>query len=140
MSLSSGTPFLLTMSDATGIWFGWDDKQFNCWNSVTNNQCNTATSSPPYTFALTPNGQQLTQCEQFTVTVGSGAVLPVTITQLIPGGQAVVFNPVNSLTFTSVVDVNAATNLLVEQFLVPKLQLAVIHCRDVSHGHGFTDI
>ncbi|KAG2137810.1 hypothetical protein BD769DRAFT_287285 [Suillus cothurnatus] len=103
--LSKGTSFVLTMSDATGFGSGGTTILLTVGSMVGNNNCSTAVLSPPYTFELSP--LPLTQCSQFTVAAGSGAVLP----QLIPGGQPVVFYS-NSDTFTSVVDVNQGTNLL----------------------------
>lgn len=113
LSLQIGALFVLTMSDATGFGSGGTTTQLTVGNPVANNKCNTTAASPPYTFNLTP--LPLTQCGQFTIGVGSGAsgaVLPVTITQLIPGGQPFVWNSVNSFTFSSVVNVNTGTNLL----------------------------
>lgn len=110
LSLQTGTHFVLTMSDATGFGSGGTTNQLTVGNPVENNKCNTTVASPPYIFTLTP--AQLTQCGQFTIGVDSGAVLPVTITQLIPGGQPFVWNSVNSFTFSSVVNVNTGTNLL----------------------------
>ncbi|KAG2042738.1 hypothetical protein BDR03DRAFT_944131 [Suillus americanus] len=109
LSLSAGTSFLLTMSDATGFGSGGTTNVLFVGNPVANNNCNTTVLSTPYMWQLSP--LPLLQCSQFTVVTGSGAILPVTIVQLIPGGQPVVFNS-NSYTFTSVVDVNAGTNLL----------------------------
>ncbi|KAG1881065.1 hypothetical protein F4604DRAFT_1746187 [Suillus subluteus] len=97
------------MSDATGFASGGTTNQLIVGNTVANNNCSTAVLSPPYTFQFST--LPLTQCSQFTVVVDSGAVLPITIAQLIPGGQPVVFNS-NSDTFTSVVDVNQGTNLV----------------------------
>lgn len=113
LSLKTGTLFILTMSDATGFGSGGTTNQLTVGNPVTNNNCNTTVASPPYMYNLTP--AQLTQCGQFTIGVdsgASGAVLPVTITQLIPGGQPFVWNSVNSFTFSSVVNVNTGTILL----------------------------
>ncbi|KAG1774125.1 hypothetical protein EV702DRAFT_547216 [Suillus placidus] len=109
LPLSMGTLFILTMSDATGFGSGGTTNQLTVGNPVANNKCSTTVSSPPYEFGLSPS--QLTQCNQFTIAVDSGAVLPLTIVQLIPGGQPVVFNSVNSYTLTSVVNVNTGTNL-----------------------------
>ncbi|KAG2042709.1 hypothetical protein BDR03DRAFT_944050 [Suillus americanus] len=107
--LSTGTSFLLTMSDATGFGSGGTTNQLIVGNMVANNNCSTAVLSPPYTFQLST--LPLTQCSQFNVTAGSGAVLPITIAQLIPGGQPVVFYS-NNDTFSSVVNVNQGTNLV----------------------------
>ncbi|KAG2358545.1 hypothetical protein BDR07DRAFT_1489367 [Suillus spraguei] len=97
------------MSDATGFGSGGTTNILIVGNQVGNNNCSTAVFSPLYEFELAP--LPLTQCNQFTVTIHSGAILPVTITQLIPGGQPVSFKSATS-SFTSVVDVNAATTLM----------------------------
>ncbi|KAG2126828.1 hypothetical protein DEU56DRAFT_903368 [Suillus clintonianus] len=109
LTLAAGTLFLLTMSDATGFGSGGTTNQLTVGNPVANNNCDTEVLSPPYTFNLSP--LQILQCSQFTISY-TGAILPATIVQLIPGGQSVVFNSVNSNTFTSVADVNVGTNLI----------------------------
>ncbi|KAG1770630.1 hypothetical protein EDD22DRAFT_38862 [Suillus occidentalis] len=113
LSLQTGTTFILTMSDATGFGSGGTTNQLTVGNAVENNKCDITVASPPYMFNLSP--PQLTQCGQFTIGIGSGAngaVLPVTITQLIPGGQPFVWNSVNSFTYSSVVNVHTGTILL----------------------------
>ncbi|KAG2149128.1 uncharacterized protein EDB93DRAFT_362578 [Suillus bovinus] len=109
LSLSAGTTFLLTMSDATGFGSGGTTNTLTVGNQVANNVCNTSILSPPYTFRLSP--LPLIQCSQFTIQAESSAVLPITIVQLIPGGQPVVFNS-NSANFTSVANVTAGTDLM----------------------------
>ncbi|KAG1812911.1 uncharacterized protein BJ212DRAFT_1368928 [Suillus subaureus] len=109
LSLSTGTSFLLTMSDATGFGSGGTTDVLFVGNPIANNNCNTTVLSTPYMWQLSP--LPLLQCSQFTVATDSGAVPPITIVQLIPAGQPVVFNS-NSYTFTSAVDVNTGTNLL----------------------------
>ncbi|KAG2075612.1 hypothetical protein BDR04DRAFT_852600 [Suillus decipiens] len=109
LSLSTGTQFLLTMSDATGFGSGGTTNTLIVGNQVGNNDCSTTVLSPPYTFELSP--LPLTQCSPFTVAVGSGAILPITIVQLMPGGQSVIFTSSTS-SFTSVIDVSAETNLM----------------------------
>ncbi|KAG2075598.1 hypothetical protein BDR04DRAFT_1228557 [Suillus decipiens] len=108
LPFSTQTQFLLTMSDATGFGSGGTTNILIVGNQVGNNNCSTAVFSPLYEFELSP--LPLTQCNRFNVTIHSGAILPVTITQLIPGGQPVSFNSATS-SFTSVVDVNAETTL-----------------------------
>ncbi|KAG2149104.1 uncharacterized protein EDB93DRAFT_1328199 [Suillus bovinus] len=110
LSLSTGTTFLLTMSDATGFGSGGTTNILTVGNSVGNNVCSTPILSPPYTFELSPLPP--IQCSQFTVLAESSAVLPITIVQLIPGGQSVVFNSNSGESFTSVVNVAAGTNLM----------------------------
>ncbi|KAG2159313.1 uncharacterized protein EDB93DRAFT_279504 [Suillus bovinus] len=109
LSLLSGTSFLLIMSDATGFGSGGTTNELIVLNSAANNICGAGNPSPPYTFNLSPN--PLTQCSQFTITASGGAVPPITIGLLIPGGQSVVFNS-DSNTFQSVLDVIAGTNVM----------------------------
>ncbi|KAG1834136.1 hypothetical protein EV424DRAFT_1362911 [Suillus variegatus] len=116
LSLASGTKVLLTMSDATGFGSGGTTNQLTVGNSG-NNDCNIQDLPPPYMFFLTPTPSPMTQCSQFTISVNSsaasanGAVLPITIAQLIPGGQPTIFYS-NEDTFTSVIDVTGGTSLL----------------------------
>ncbi|KAG1792014.1 uncharacterized protein HD556DRAFT_584128 [Suillus plorans] len=106
LSLLSGTSFVLIMSDATGFGSGGTTNELTVGNSTANNNCGAANPNPPYTFDLSP----LTQCSPFTITA-SGAVPPITVGQLIPGGLSVLFNS-GSNTFSSILDVSAGTNVL----------------------------
>ncbi|KAG2103474.1 uncharacterized protein F5147DRAFT_809225 [Suillus discolor] len=107
LMLSSTTSFVLTMSDATGFGSGGTTNELTVGNSAANNDCGAADPKPPYTFDLSP----LTQCGQFTLTVNGGVVPPITVVQLIPGGESVVSNS-DGDTFSSTLDVSAGTNLL----------------------------
>ncbi|KAG2103473.1 uncharacterized protein F5147DRAFT_281425 [Suillus discolor] len=107
LSLLSGTSFVLIMSDATGFGSGGTTNKLTVASSAAN--CGAANPSPPYTFDLSP--LPLTQCSQFNVTVNGGAVPPITIGQIIPGGLSVLFNS-GSNTFSSTLDVSAGTSLL----------------------------
>ncbi|KAG2340100.1 hypothetical protein BDR05DRAFT_562568 [Suillus weaverae] len=109
LTLAVGTHFLLTMSDATGFGSGGTTNELTVENAIAKNNCDIAGGPPPYTFNISQ--QQLVQCSPFSLTY-AGAILPVTIVQLIPGGKSVVFSSVNSETFTSVADVSAGTNLM----------------------------
>ncbi|KAG2103135.1 uncharacterized protein F5147DRAFT_580703 [Suillus discolor] len=108
LTLSAGTTFLLTMSDAAGFGSGGTTNQLTVGNSG-NNDCNTQDLSPQYMFWLTPTPSPMTQCSSAVAT--NGAVLPITIAQLIPGGQPTVLYS-NEDTFTSSVNVTGGTSLL----------------------------
>ncbi|KAG2137614.1 uncharacterized protein EDB93DRAFT_1091097 [Suillus bovinus] len=110
LALSAGTVFLLTMSDATGFGSGGTTIELTVGNSG-NNDCIIQNLSPTFTFDVDPTPSPMTQCGQFTITVNGTAVLPITIVQLIPGGQPAVFYS-NNETFTSVVDVKGETQLM----------------------------
>ncbi|KAG1792015.1 uncharacterized protein HD556DRAFT_1444804 [Suillus plorans] len=105
LMLLSATQFVVVMSDATGFASGGTTNNLIVGSSTANN-CGAADPHPPYTFELSP----LTQCSPFTITA-SGAVPPITIGQLIPGGLSVLFNS-GSSTYSSILDVSAGTNVL----------------------------
>ncbi|KAG1860636.1 hypothetical protein DFJ58DRAFT_269056 [Suillus subalutaceus] len=109
LSLSTGTSFLLTMSDATGFGTGGTTNELTVGNPTTNNNCNTTPQTPPFTFSF--SSTSLTQCSPLTISTTGSVVPPITVVQLIPDGQPVVFNAVNS-PFNFVVDVNAGTDLM----------------------------
>ncbi|KAG1795109.1 uncharacterized protein HD556DRAFT_1236132 [Suillus plorans] len=108
LTLSAGTSFLLTMSDATGFGSGGTTNQLTVGNSGTND-CNIQNLPPPYMFILTPTPSPIVQCGS--AAAANGAVLPITIAQLIPGGQPTVLYS-NEDTFTSSVNVTGGTSLL----------------------------
>ncbi|KAG1838602.1 hypothetical protein F4604DRAFT_508461 [Suillus subluteus] len=109
LSLSTGTSFLLTMSDATGFGTGGTTNELPVGNPTTNNNCNTASQSPTFTFSF--SSTPLTQCNSLTISTNGPVVLPFTVAQLIPSGQPSVFTS-NGDTCTFVVDVNAGTTLM----------------------------
>ncbi|KAG2096059.1 uncharacterized protein F5147DRAFT_778421 [Suillus discolor] len=97
------------MSDATGFGSGGTSNILTVGSSVGDNVCSTAVLSPPYTFQLDPLPP--IQCSPWTLLAQSTAVLPITIVQLIPGGQLTIFYS-DSDNFTSVTDVTGGTNLM----------------------------
>ncbi|OAX37825.1 hypothetical protein K503DRAFT_866598 [Rhizopogon vinicolor AM-OR11-026] len=103
-----GTQFLLTISDNTGFGSGGTSTILTVGPPIANNNCNT-TISPPDFFFSTP--LQLQQCNDYSFTTYDGAVLPVTITGLIPGGEFVSLYGTGS-SYTWVADVAAGTNLI----------------------------
>ncbi|KAG1791138.1 hypothetical protein EV424DRAFT_1549426 [Suillus variegatus] len=103
--LLSGTQFVVVMSDATGFGSGGTTSNLVVGSSTANN-CGAADPHPPYTFELST----LTQCSPFTITA-SGAVPPITVGQLIPGGLSLLSNS-GSSTYSSILDVSAGTNVL----------------------------
>ncbi|KAG1881061.1 hypothetical protein F4604DRAFT_1922082 [Suillus subluteus] len=111
LPLSTSTSFLLTMSDATGFGSGGTTNQLIVGNQITNINCNTAAASPLFEFTFSPP-PPLIQCSQLTIsTIDGSPVLPITIVQLIPGGQLVEFISVDN-SFTFAIEVNAGTDLM----------------------------
>lgn len=110
LPLKSGTQFLLTMSDATGFGSGGTTNVLIVGAPVANNNCNTTITSPDFTFEL-PSA--LTQCNGYTFSNYDGAVQPITITAVIPGGEYVTFNPPNGSSYYNwIADVKAGTDLV----------------------------
>ncbi|KAG2042712.1 hypothetical protein BDR03DRAFT_573021 [Suillus americanus] len=107
--LSTTTSFLLTMSDATGFGSGGTTNKLTVGNPTTNNNCNTTSQHPLFTFSF--SSTPLTQCNQLTISTNGPVVPPITVVQLIPSGQPAVFNS-NGDTYTFGVDVNAGTTLM----------------------------
>ncbi|KAG2075611.1 hypothetical protein BDR04DRAFT_1228565 [Suillus decipiens] len=114
--LSATTRFLLTMSDATGFGSGGTTDILTVGNPIENNDCNLAitTETPSYEFYLspspTPPGYSMPQCSNFVLTAPD-AVAPITVVQLIPGGQPAMMNSVDT-SYTLVPDVNVGTTLM----------------------------
>ncbi|KAG2042713.1 hypothetical protein BDR03DRAFT_944072 [Suillus americanus] len=111
LMLSTETSFLLTMSDATGFGSGGTTNELLVGNQITNINCNTAVASPLFKFTFSPP-PPLIQCSQLTIsTIEGSPVLPITIVQLIPGGQPTVFNSATS-SYTFDINVHAGTGLM----------------------------
>ncbi|KAG2358518.1 hypothetical protein BDR07DRAFT_268032 [Suillus spraguei] len=119
LSLLAQTQFLLTMSDATGFGSGGTTDILTVGNQVGNTNCHAAVQPPPYTFSMNPNpsppGYLVPQCSEIKFTANSNAapvVPPITIVQLIPGGQSVVINSMEASYTLDALDVNVGTTLM----------------------------
>ncbi|OJA21454.1 hypothetical protein AZE42_10354 [Rhizopogon vesiculosus] len=100
---------MLTMSDATGFGSGGTTTVLTVGAPIANNNCNTTVASPDFTFELPTS---LQQCNGYTFTSYDGAVQPITITALIPGGEYVILNPPNGSSYNWVADVEEGTDLV----------------------------
>ncbi|KAG0708794.1 hypothetical protein DFH29DRAFT_341182 [Suillus ampliporus] len=105
----NGTQFLLTMSDATAFGSGGTTTVLTVGDPVAKNNCNTTGPSVDFTFD-TPTALQ--QCNGYTFEGYNGAVQPVTITALIPGGESLILNPPTGSSYDWVADVSAGTTLI----------------------------
>ncbi|OJA11297.1 hypothetical protein AZE42_06527 [Rhizopogon vesiculosus] len=97
------------MSDNTGFGSGGTSTVLTVGSPVANNNCNTTSPSKDFCFS-TPSTIQ--QCNGYTFSGYDDAVLPVTITGLIPGGTSVILYPVTTSSYTWVADVKEGTSLL----------------------------
>lgn len=110
LSLPQGTPFVLTMSDATGFATGGTSSVIVV-GSPTTSSCNTTSPYIPYTFSLSPNTPQ--QCASSVFSAYQGAALPVTFWGLIPGGESFVLQAgVSASSYSWVTDVPAGTSIM----------------------------
>lgn len=109
LALPQGTKFLLTMSDGTGFGSGGTSQVFTVGSSVTGTNCNTTDPGTAFTFEL-PDALQ--QCNPYTFKGYSGAILPITIYGLIPGGQTTIMNPPNGPSYQWITDVAAGTTMM----------------------------
>ncbi|OAX35607.1 hypothetical protein K503DRAFT_828531 [Rhizopogon vinicolor AM-OR11-026] len=106
---TTGTQFLLTMSDNTGFGTGGTSTVLTVGSPVANNNCNITSPSLDFCFSTASTIQQ---CNDYTFSGYDDAVLPVTITGLIPGGTSVILYPVTTSNYTWVADVKEGTSLL----------------------------
>ncbi|OAX32054.1 hypothetical protein K503DRAFT_805557 [Rhizopogon vinicolor AM-OR11-026] len=107
LPFKTGTQFLLVMSDATGFASGGTTTILTVGSPVANNDCVTGPGVPEFDFS-TP--LQLSQCAEYEFTDFGTAVLPATITGLIPGGEYMVFNVTGPI-YTWIADVVEGTNI-----------------------------
>ncbi|CAL1695615.1 unnamed protein product [Somion occarium] len=110
LDFPKGQKFLATMSDASGLGTGGTTDLLEVGASVGNAGCNTADPGVDFFFEL---NTALQQCRPFTFGNYVGAVQPVTITGVIPGGQAFVLNPpVGPTSYDWNADVAAGTGII----------------------------
>ncbi|OJA16194.1 hypothetical protein AZE42_00137 [Rhizopogon vesiculosus] len=109
LPFANETQFLLTMSDATSFGSGGTTTVLTVGVPVAKNNCNTTGPSVDFTFDL-PSALQ--QCSGYTFDGYDGAVQPITITALIPGGQSVVVQPPTGSSYNWLADVRAGTDLV----------------------------
>jgi len=106
---SAGTEFVLTMSDATGFGSGGNSQILTVGNS-SSGSCNTTGPGVDFTFQA---NSALTQCRTFTFSAYTGAVQPITILGIIPGGDSFTLSPPSgSSSFDWTADVYNGTHLL----------------------------
>ncbi|KAI0257481.1 hypothetical protein BJV78DRAFT_1278000 [Lactifluus subvellereus] len=87
--------FFVTMSDATGVATGGISPVLTVEAAVGSATCNMANLRPDFFFSL---DDALQQCRPYRFTAFSGAIQPVTIYAMVPGGTATVLNPPNQST------------------------------------------
>ncbi|KAL4242228.1 hypothetical protein ABKN59_001932 [Abortiporus biennis] len=105
-----GHTFLATMSDAAGFGTGGTSRVLTAGAAVGNVNCNTTDSNVDFFFEL---NTALTQCRPYTFGNYVGAVQPVTITAVIPGGQSFILQPPTGPTsYDWTANVAAQTSLL----------------------------
>jgi len=108
LQIPSGEQFLLTMSDATGFGSGGTTTLLTVGAPIAGNNCNT-NGSQDFTFQLP---SQLKQCAVFNFTAYDGAIQPITITGLIPGGTPVLLYPPIGSNYSWIATVREGTSLL----------------------------
>lgn len=93
LQLAKEQQFLVTMSDATGFATGGISPLLTVLAQTSQStSCNTVDPSPQFFYSL---DVALQQCQPFTFSNYTGAVLPVTIYALVPGGTGIVLNAPN---------------------------------------------
>ncbi|KDQ63462.1 hypothetical protein JAAARDRAFT_189038 [Jaapia argillacea MUCL 33604] len=109
LPFAKGQQFMITMSDATGFGSGGVTKVLTAGPSQ---GANCATTDPGVAFQFQLN-DALQQCRPFTFSAYTGAVQPVTIYGLIPGGESFVLNPPEGpVSFAWPANVAAGTSIL----------------------------
>ncbi|KIJ68522.1 hypothetical protein HYDPIDRAFT_165322 [Hydnomerulius pinastri MD-312] len=98
------------MSDATGFGSGGTSDLLTVGDSVSGNSCNTSVPAVAFAFSLPSS---LSQCNPYVFDSYNGAILPVTITGLIPGGEAFVLHPgATATSYTWTANVAAGTTII----------------------------
>lgn len=85
-----GRKFLVTLSDAGGFATGGTSQLLTVGSSQSGGNCNTADLSNDFFFAL---NSPLIQCQPYPITGYKGAVQPVNIAVVVPGGPSQVLVP-----------------------------------------------
>ncbi|KIM75422.1 hypothetical protein PILCRDRAFT_13669 [Piloderma croceum F 1598] len=109
LTMPQGGKFLLTMSDATGFGSGGTSQILTVGSSVTGASCNTTDPGTAFTYML-PDALQ--QCNLYTFSGYDGAIQPVTIYGLIPGGQSTIMDPPNGPSYNWTTDIAAGTTVV----------------------------
>ncbi|KAH9982545.1 hypothetical protein BGW80DRAFT_1263785 [Lactifluus volemus] len=111
LTLSRETQFLVTMSDATGFATGGISPLLTVEAPTGAATCNSTDPGPSFFFSL---DDALQQCKPYTFSAFPGAIQPVTIFGLVPGGTAVVLNVPNPSTkfVWSAASVSAGTGII----------------------------
>ncbi|KAL0951285.1 hypothetical protein HGRIS_007996 [Hohenbuehelia grisea] len=108
MPFAKGQQYMVSMSDATGFGAGG----FTTVKTVGDSRggsCNTTDPGVDFSFQL---NTALQQCRPFTFSGYDGAVQPVTIMAIVPGGQAVTMRPPNGPQFNWPVNVASGTQMV----------------------------
>ncbi|KAN0134810.1 hypothetical protein V8E53_007184 [Lactarius tabidus] len=96
LQIAQEKQFLVTMSDATGFATGGISPLLTVQAQTSQStSCNTVDPGPQFVYSLDP---ALQQCQPFTFSNYTGAILPVTIYGLVPGGTAIVLKAPNGTT------------------------------------------
>ncbi|KAI6136581.1 hypothetical protein F5141DRAFT_1208913 [Pisolithus sp. B1] len=108
--LPQGKKFVLTISDATGFATGGTTDVIQVAGSTSSSDCNTTSPALSYTFNL-PSSLQ--QCAPYVFNGYQGAVLPITLLGLIPGGESFVLQSgVTTTSYTWTADIQAGTSIM----------------------------
>jgi len=101
---------LAIMSDASGFGSGGVSEVLTVGQSISESQCNTTAQHADFTF---DTDMALNQCREYSFTNYSGAVQPVTITGLIPGGTSFILLPqTGSTEFDWEADIETGTSVV----------------------------
>jgi hypothetical protein len=96
LQLAQEQQFLVTMSDATGFAAGGISPLLTVQAQTSQStSCNTVDPGPQFVYSL---DVALQQCQPFTFSNYTGAIPPVTIYGLVPGGTDIVLNAPNGAT------------------------------------------
>jgi hypothetical protein len=106
-----GQTLLVTLSDSTGFATGGTSQLLTVGSSQSGVNCNTTNPGVDFIFEL---NSPLVQCQPYPISGYAGAVQPVTIFGLIPGGQSFVLNPPvsNENSFDWTANVKAGTSVV----------------------------
>ncbi|KAI6146218.1 hypothetical protein BKA82DRAFT_3980641 [Pisolithus tinctorius] len=110
LSLPQGQQFVLSMYDEAGFITGGTSDLLQVAGPTNGSSCNTTSSQ---TFFFADSSLALQQCGSYLFNDYQGAVLPVSIMAIIPGGESIVLqSDVTTVNYTWTANVQAGTSII----------------------------
>ncbi|KAI6152476.1 hypothetical protein BKA82DRAFT_4012937 [Pisolithus tinctorius] len=110
LPLPQGQQFVLSMYDGAGFIMGGTSDLLQVAGPTDGSSCNTTSSQ---TFSFEDSSSALQQCGSYLFDHYQGAVLPVSIMAIIPGGESIILqSDVTTVNYTWTANVQAGTSII----------------------------